>query len=119
MSSHLLPDSYEGILDRVQAALNAGDVEEAIALSRRLVERIGRLSDKVLDRRPDLREMRLKAMHSLAFLLHREARYAEAIEITESLLEFDPEHADVWRRDLAILRVAKGEVARAGHRIAD
>jgi tetratricopeptide (TPR) repeat protein len=105
-----LPDSYEGILLRAQNARDAGDIDDAIALYRRLIERIGRLSDRILARRPDLGELELKARTELAEVLASEGRYAEAIDITKILLDTHPDQADKWRRDLALLRVAKGEV---------
>jgi tetratricopeptide (TPR) repeat protein len=89
---------------------SAGDSEGAIVLFRRLFDRLGRMSDRILDRRPDLREMRQQVIPVLALLLRQEGRYAEAMEVLEVRIEIDPENAHLWRRDLATLRVAKGEV---------
>jgi tetratricopeptide (TPR) repeat protein len=105
-----LPDSYEGLRDRSLAALQAGDVESALALHQRLVEKLGRLSDGVLARRPGLRDMELQARLELAEMLRLEGRLPEAIEVKEVLLNTHPDRAADWRRDLAVLRVAKGEV---------
>jgi tetratricopeptide (TPR) repeat protein len=46
----------------------------------------------------------------LVNMLTSEARFAEAIEVGAVLLEIDPEEAGTWRRNLAVLRTAKGEV---------
>lgn len=105
-----LRDSYEGLQSRAQHAIQSGDAENAIGLYRRLVEKLNRLSDRVLARRPDLRDMHRQARLQLAYLLRMEGRYAEAIEVEEVLLETHPDEADIWRTDLAALRVAKGEV---------
>jgi tetratricopeptide (TPR) repeat protein len=105
-----LPDSYEGILQHARSARDAGQVEEAIALYRRLADRLGRLSDRIRMRRPDLGEMELQVWLELADLLQQEGRYAEAIEVKKVLLAMHPDQADTWRHDLAILRIAKGEV---------
>jgi tetratricopeptide (TPR) repeat protein len=43
-------------------------------------------------------------------MLASEGRFAEAIEVGTALQEADPEKADTWRRNLAVLRTAKGEV---------
>ena len=105
-----LPDSYEGLLNRAQLSFRAGDLEGAIALYRRLVDKLGRLSDGILVRRPELRDLHLQARQELASLLRLEGRYAEAIEVKQVLLESHPDQADRWRRELAILRLSQGDV---------
>jgi tetratricopeptide (TPR) repeat protein len=105
-----LPDSYEGLQARAQSLAQAGDLENAIAVYRRLVERLGRLSDSILVRRPQLRALHQQSRMELINLLASEGRYAEAIEVGQILLETDPEKTEVWRRNLAVLRTAKGEV---------
>lgn len=105
-----LPDSYEGMRNRSLTAFQAGDVENAVTLHLRLVEKLGRLSDGVLARRPELRDMELQARLELAEMLRLEGRFSEAIEVKEVLLETHPDRASDWRRDLAVLRITKGEV---------
>jgi tetratricopeptide (TPR) repeat protein len=105
-----LPDSYEGLLNRARLARRANDLEGAIALYRRLVEKLGRLSNTILDHRPELRDLHRQARLELAAVLRFEGRFAEAIEVEEVLLETHPDQANVWRTDLARLRLAKGEV---------
>ncbi len=105
-----LPDSYEGLQARAQSLAQAGDLENAIAVYRRLVERLGRLSDSILVRRPQLRALHQQSRMELINLLASEGRYAEAIAVGQVLLETDPEKTEVWRRNLAVLRIAKGEV---------
>lgn len=105
-----LPDSYEGLLNRAQIAQRSGDTEGAIALYRRLVEKLGRLSDRILARRPDLGEMHLEAGLALTELLRSEGRFSEAYTVKSQLADKHPHLADDWRSDLATLRIAKGEV---------
>ena len=105
-----LPDSYEGLQARAKSLAQAGDLENAIAVYRRLVDRLGRLSDRVLARRPELWDLHRESRMELVNLLASEGRYAEAIEVGEVLLETDPEEIDTWRRIRAVLRVAKGEI---------
>jgi tetratricopeptide (TPR) repeat protein len=105
-----LPSSYEGLHARAHNLVRSGDVEGAIALYRRLVERLLRLSGRILERRPELRDLHRRARLELASLLHQMGRYAEALEVEEVLLETHPEEAEHWRRDLAVFRIAKGEV---------
>lgn len=105
-----LADSYEGIHARAQQLVRAGDVEGAVALYRRLVEKLQRLGDRILERRPELHELHRRARLELASVLYQMGRYAEALEIEEVLLETHPEGSARWRRDVALLRIAKGEV---------
>lgn len=107
-----LPDSYEGLLSRAQASLRNNDIESAISLYRRVTTKLARLSDRVLQRRPDLRDLHRQARLELTSLLHMEGRFAEAIEVKEVLLDTHPDEAETWRRDLAALRISKGEVER-------
>jgi tetratricopeptide (TPR) repeat protein len=110
MSQTVLPDSYEGIHERARALLQSGDIEGSIALYRRLTDRLNNLSDRILDRRPQLRDLHREARLMLANLLASEGRYAEAMEVERVLLKTHPAEADTWRRELAVLRIAKGEV---------
>jgi tetratricopeptide (TPR) repeat protein len=105
-----LADSYEGLHSRAHSLVRSGDVEGAIALYRRLVERLLHLSDRILERRPELGDLHRRARLELTSLLHQMGRFAEALEVEEVLLETHPEEAEDWRRDLAVLRIAKGEV---------
>ena len=110
MTQSVLPDSYEGIHERARTLLQAGDIEGSIVLYRRLTDRLNRLTDRILDRRPQLRDLHRQARLELTNLLAGEGRYAEAMEVERVLLKTHPDEAETWRRNLAILRVAKGEV---------
>jgi tetratricopeptide (TPR) repeat protein len=105
-----LADSYEGLLNRARASRQGGNVADAIALYQRLTGKLKGLSDRLLERRPDLRDLHLQARLELVDLLRQEGRYTEAIEAEGVLLDTHPEQADVWRTDLAVLRVAQGHV---------
>lgn len=107
-----LRDSYEAIHQRARQAANAGNLSHAIDLYRQLADRLGRLSARIMDRRPELRELWTQARAELADVLEFEGRYAEAMEVTESLQATNPERADEWRGDLAVLRVAQGDIDR-------
>jgi tetratricopeptide (TPR) repeat protein len=105
-----LRDSYESLQRQAEGALGRGDVNEAVELYRRLSSRLARLSDVVLRRRPELRDLHREARVRLAGILRQEARYAEALEVTEVLLETHPEDLSLWERECAVLQVAKGDV---------
>lgn len=105
-----LEGSYEAILGQARGLYQDGELEGAIAQYRRLVDRLARLSDRVLERRPSLREMRVSAILELGQVLEWEGRIAEAMELKRRLVELAPEEELFWKRHLAVLRVRKGEV---------
>jgi tetratricopeptide (TPR) repeat protein len=105
-----LGGSYEAILAQARGLYQDGDLEGAVAQYRRLIDRLARLSDRVLDRRPDLRELWMTAIMELGQLLEWEGRFAEAIELKRQLVDLEPDRAPMWRRHLAALRIRKGEV---------
>ena len=105
-----LRNSYEGLMSQAQSAAQSGDIDGAIALLRRVFDRLGRLSDRVLDRRPDLRGMHLQAGILLTGLFQAEGRFSEAHGALAEVLDKHPEQAGEWSRELASLRIAKGEV---------
>ncbi len=110
MTQPALPDSYEGIHQRARAALQSGNTENAIVLYRRLTDKLNRLTERILDRRPQLGDLHREARLELTNLLAAEGRYSEAMEVERALLKTHPAEAATWRRDLAVLRAAKGEV---------
>jgi len=105
-----LRDSYEDLFSRAQALARSGQSEGAIALYRRLVSKLERLSEQILARRPELRDMHLQSRRELVGMLHGLGRYAEAIETEKVLLDSHPEQAEMWRTDIAVMRIAKGEI---------
>ena len=106
-SSHPpLADSYEGLHGRAQNLWMVGDLAEAGSLYRRLVDSLYRLGDRVLDRRPGLRDLHRQARREFGTLLYGQGRYAEALEVTQVLLETHPQEAMLWpRRDLTSTRM--------------
>jgi len=105
-----LADSYEGLYYRVQEVLSKGNVQEAINLYRRLVDRLARLTPRILQRRPELHNLHRAARMELVSLLRPEGRYSEAIDVVRVLLDSHPEEERTWRREIATLQVARGDV---------
>jgi tetratricopeptide (TPR) repeat protein len=109
-NSHIpLPDSYEGLRSRALLAARTGNIVESVELLRRLTDRLSQLSEQILQRRPELRDLHRQARLEFTNLLMSEGRYAEAMEVEQVLLSTHPDESDLWRRDLAVLRIAKGD----------
>jgi len=105
-----LPGSYEDLVGQASAALGSGDVEASIAIQYRLLDRLSRLSDRVLARRPDLRDLHRQVRLDLKGILVWKRRLPEAIEVMEVLLRTHPEQSAVWRAEIALLHLLDGDV---------
>ncbi len=104
-----LPDSYEGLFIQARSLAQADLIPDATAAYQRLIQKLNALSDKILSRRPELKDLHKQAIVELIDLLSWERRFAEAVEYQKELMDRDPERANVWRRRLATLRIQKGE----------
>jgi tetratricopeptide (TPR) repeat protein len=87
-----------------------GDLAGAVRLYRRLTERLARLTDRILERRPELGDLLRQSRMNLVSGLYELGYYAEAIQVLDTMVEAYPDQARDWRRDRAIMRVAKGDV---------
>jgi len=111
-AEHLpLPDSYEGLFIQARSLAQSNLVPDAIAAYQRLIQKLGGLSDKIRNRRPELADLHIQALAELIDLLGWERRFAEAVEYQKALLDLDtdPKRITFWRRRLASLRIQKGE----------
>jgi tetratricopeptide (TPR) repeat protein len=106
-----IPDSYEDILDNAQLLHSQGDFEGAVGEYRRLVERISKLKPELLQRRPSLNELLLLSGMALGSLLREMERYDEAIALFDRLSASFPAGENIWRRNKAIISIAKGKIA--------
>jgi tetratricopeptide (TPR) repeat protein len=106
-------DSYENIVARAQWNLNRGNFEEARQEFRRLSERLEKVKPAVLDRRPELHQLRLMSMNMQAEIDRIHGDFEEALNLYRRLIEISPETADRWRRDMALVRIDMG-AAEAG-----
>jgi len=52
-----LPDSYEGLFFQARSLAQADLAPDAIATYQRLIDKLGRLSDRILSRRPQLKSL--------------------------------------------------------------
>ncbi len=110
MSHPPLPDSYEALLLQARALQQEpGQVPQSIAQYEHLIDKLARLSDKILDRRPALRDMRKQAIAEVIPLLRWERRFYDALDKARTLLAIDPEREALWRRDVASIRIEMGE----------
>jgi tetratricopeptide (TPR) repeat protein len=105
-----LADSYEGLLSRARARYQAGEMEEAARLYRRLTDKLGRLTDRVLALRPELADMRDAAQFELVNALYQLSHLAEALEELDALIAREPKGVEALRRNKAVILMLKGDV---------
>jgi len=113
MSSALgsyLPGSYEDRMRQAAAALDAGDLDTSIAIQYRLLDRLSRLSERVLARRPELHDLHRQVRLDLKENLVRKKQPGEAIEVIEVLLHTHPEQSAIWRTEIAMLHILNEDV---------
>ena len=113
MSSGLgsyLPGSYEDLVKQAAAALDAGDFETSIAIQYRLLDRLSRLSERGLARRPELHDLHRQVRLDLKEILVWKRRLPEAIEVMEVLLRTHPEQSAIWRTEIAMLHIVSEDV---------
>ncbi len=113
MSSALgsyLPGSYEDLVIQAAAALDAGDLDTSIAIQYRLLDRLSRLSERVLARRPELHDLHRQVRLDLKENLVRKKQPGEAVEVMEVLLHTHPEQSAIWRTEIAMLHILNEDV---------
>lgn len=109
----LVSDSYEDIYARAEASLATRDYQTAGDNFHRLAARLSRLKPNVLERRPELRGLRILSLAKLADIHHIQGEFEQAIQLHQQLIEMAPESKDNWRRAMAFVQIDMGQ-AEAG-----
>ena len=104
-----ISDSYENIYALAESNLARGNYETAQANFQRLNERLSKLKPFVLERRPELQNVRLLSLARQAQIHHILNEFEQAVELYEQLIEIAPETRDRWQRELAIVRIDMGQ----------
>jgi tetratricopeptide (TPR) repeat protein len=103
-------DSYENIYARAESSLAGGDFETAQEHFHRLSERLSKLKPILLERRPELRNLRLLSLAKQAQIRHIQGEFEQAIQLYEQVIEIAPEIRDRWQREMALVRIDMGQV---------
>jgi tetratricopeptide (TPR) repeat protein len=93
-------DSYEDIYARAESSLARGDYDAAQESFRRLSDRLGKAKPAVLERRPELHNLRLVSLARQAEIYRIQGEFEEALQLYQRLIEISPESADAWRQDV-------------------
>jgi len=105
-------DSYEYIYALAESSLARGDYETAQANFERLNERLSKLKPVVLDRRPELRNLRVVSLGKQAEIHHIQGEFGQALELYSEAIEIAPETRDRWQRDVALVYIDMGQVEK-------
>lgn len=105
-------DTYEGILAEASRASEKGRYDSAIELYRRLSNRLSSLSEKVMERRPELQDMLKRSLLELGSLLSQQGDIDGAIETNHKVLPLfqdDEGLSAAVKGRAALYRISKGE----------
>ncbi len=105
-----LENSYEDLYRQAQQHLGEQNFEAALEIFQRISSRLGKMSEKALERRPNLRDLRLFSLDFSAQILSLHGDLAGAINQYEQLLELGADNAPRYRQALAQLKIDQGEV---------
>ncbi len=106
-----LSGSYEALFQQADEHLQNGELEEAKQIFRRLHHRLGRLSQKVRDLRPELEDLRIISTEILATLLRDEKTFDEAEKLYQNLIDTTPnDFHNKWEHALAWITINRGDI---------
>jgi len=104
-----LPGSYESMYRSALEAAGTGQVDKAIEMGLRMVNRLCRLRPETLSRKPDLRDMLWRSWYATIQFLRWEKRFPEAIDLGNRVADRleDPDEA---RQFIGSLMIEQGQV---------
>jgi thioredoxin-like negative regulator of GroEL len=107
-NSMLLPGTYEHTLQQARSHISEANLDEAILLYERLVERLSSLKPELLKRRPELRDLHYKGLSELARLHHIRGNFERALALYRQLGEFEGSDRSTWNRRAAYVLIDMG-----------
>lgn len=104
-----LPGSYESMYRDALEAAGTGQVDKAIEMGLRMVNRLCRLRPETIARKPDLRDTLWRSWYSTVQFLRWEKRFPEAIDLCNRVADRleDPDEA---RQIVGSLMIEEGQV---------
>ncbi|MEM7031875.1 MAG: hypothetical protein AAF629_20140 [Chloroflexota bacterium] len=108
MSSHL-SGSYEELATQAQQHMRNNQYAEAKDIYERVYNRLGKMKDSLLEKRPRLRELQVMSTRMLADLSSFDGEHDQAIEYYTTALNIDPDQKLEYQRGIAQMKIDKGE----------
>lgn len=105
-----LPGTYEDTLAQAHSRVVEGDLEGAVPLYERLIERLSSLKPEIRQRRPELDEMQQRSWAELARVCHILGRFEPALDLYRRLSELNDSNQSMWRRSAAQVLIDMGRV---------
>ena len=103
-----LPGSYESMFRSALEAAGTGQMEKAIDLAMRIVNRLCRLRPETMARKPDLRDTLRRAWYTTVQFLRWDQRFAEAIELCDRVAPCLAD-ADEAHQQIGSLMIEQGQ----------
>ncbi|MCS7259519.1 MAG: hypothetical protein NZ765_01880 [Anaerolineae bacterium] len=105
-----LPGTYEDTLTHARFHVLEGELEEAVPLYERLIERLAGLKPEIRQRRPELSRMYRHSLAELARAHHVLGNFERALELYRQLSALEDAEQSVWRRSAAQVLIDMGRV---------
>ncbi|MGB9593633.1 MAG: tetratricopeptide repeat protein [Anaerolineae bacterium] len=105
-----LPDSYEALYEQAERTAIT-DLLAAAEQFRRLVDRLLSLPPRILDRKPNLRDLLNRAADDYLVLLRWTGQNEKALAEVERLSQALPQQAEFWTRERALNLIDSGRVS--------
>jgi tetratricopeptide (TPR) repeat protein len=106
-----LSGSYEELATQAQQHLRSSEYAQAQAIYERIYNRLSKMKDQVIDRRPNLKQLKLTSLRMLGDLSVFQQAFDQAIQYYEAGLTVDPAEALIYHRAIAQVKIDKGDVA--------
>lgn len=109
-ASYILTGSYDERLDEAQRRRDKGELDEALAIAQRILDRILRLPERRREPGSELFEYHIRAAALLADVHHALGDAAAAEALWRQLAVWDQDNSLYWRREIGRRQVDRGDV---------
>ena len=110
MSSHL-SGSYEELSTQAQQYVRNSQYDEAREIYERIYNRLGKMKQDTIDKRPRLKELKVLSMRMLGDIAGFQSNYDDALKYYQDGLANDPEQQLEYQRAIAQTKIDMGDTS--------
>lgn len=106
----ILGDSYEDLYRQAQIHFENRAYDQAEVYYRRIYDRLSKMKESLLGRRPDLRQLLTVSTEGLAIINRRKENYEQALALYQQLLDSSDSQAHKeWQKSVAWIKIMSGD----------